>query len=107
MGAKLKNALNAQFGQHPHIGDIRGRGLFIGMEIVADRASKEPFSPEKQINKHLKKESFEAGLACYPMGGTIDGKSGDHILLAPPFIISDEQIDEVVGKLDIAIKKVI
>lgn len=107
MGAKLKNALNAQFGQHSHIGDIRGRGLFIGMEIVADRASKEPFSPEKQINKHIKKASFEAGLACYPMGGTIDGKQGDHILLAPPFIISDEQIDEVVGKLDIAIKKVI
>ncbi|MEP2978328.1 MAG: aspartate aminotransferase family protein [Lentilitoribacter sp.] len=107
MGAKLKNALNVQFGQHPHIGDIRGRGLFIGMEIVADRASKEPFSPAKQINKHIKKASFEAGLACYPMGGTIDGKQGDHILLAPPFIISDEQIDEVVGKLNIAIKKVI
>ena len=107
MGGKLKNALNAQFGQHPHIGDIRGRGLFLGIEIVADRATKEPFSPEKQINKHIKKASFDAGLACYPMGGTIDGKLGDHILLAPPFIISDAQVDEVVGKLDQAIQTVI
>lgn len=107
MGGKLKNALNAQFGQHPHIGDIRGRGLFIGLEIVADRATKQPFAPEKQINKHIKKASFEAGLACYPMGGTIDGKLGDHILLAPPFIISDAQVDEVVGKLDKAIQTVI
>ncbi len=107
MGGKLKNALNAQFGQHPHVGDIRGRGLFLGVEIVADRATKQPFAPEKQINKHIKKASFEAGLACYPMGGTIDGKLGDHILLAPPFIISDAQVDEVVGKLDQAIQTVI
>ena len=107
MGGKLKNALSAQFGQHPHIGDIRGRGLFLGIEIVADRATKQPFSPEKQINKHIKKASFDAGLACYPMGGTIDGKLGDHILLAPPFIISDAQVDEVVGKLDQAIQTVI
>lgn len=107
MGGKLKNALNAQFGQHPHIGDIRGRGLFLGVEIVADKATKQPFVPEKQINKHIKKASFEAGLACYPMGGTIDGKLGDHILLAPPFIISDAQVDEVVCKLEQAIQTVI
>lgn len=107
MGEKLMDALNNQFGQHPNIGDIRGRGLFIGLEIVADRATKAPFSHERQINKLVKKAAFDAGLACYPMGGTIDGKAGDHILLAPPFIMSDEQIDEVVYKLDQAIQAVI
>ncbi|MEM8541127.1 MAG: aspartate aminotransferase family protein [Pseudomonadota bacterium] len=102
-GGKLKSELIRQFGQHPHIGDVRGRGLFLGIEIVEDRGSKASFAPEKQIHKKLKKAAFDAGLLCYPMGGTIDGRSGDHILLAPPFIMSDTQIDEVVGKLDIAI----
>ena len=103
MGDKLKLELTRQFGQHPCVGDIRGRGLFIGLEIVEDRDAKTPFSSDKQINKKIKKAAFDAGLICYPMGGTLDGKSGDHILLAPPFIMSDSQIDEVVGKLDIAI----
>ncbi|ASJ74795.1 aspartate aminotransferase family protein [Granulosicoccus antarcticus] len=107
MGEKLKAELNRQFGQHPHISDIRGRGLFLGLEIVEDRGSKKPFSPDRQINKKLKKATFDAGLICYPMGGTIDGQNGDHILLAPPFIISDSQIDEVVGKLNNAIKDVL
>lgn len=107
MGEKLKSELTRQFGQHPNIGDIRGRGLFLGLEIVEDRDTKTPFSPEKQINKKIKKAAFEAGLICYPMGGTIDGQNGDHILLAPPFIINDKQIDEVVGKLNTAIGAVI
>lgn len=106
-GGKLKSALQSQFGQHPHIGDIRGRGLFLGLEIVADRSSKQPFASDKQVNKHIKKAAFKAGLVCYPMGGTIDGQNGDHILLAPPFIMSDEQIGEVVDKLDQAIQSVI
>ena len=103
IGNKLKLELTRQFGQHPHIGDIRGRGLFRGLEIVEDRDTKRPFAPERQINKKIKKAAFEAGLICYPMGGTLDGQSGDHILLAPPFIMSDSQIDEVVGKLSTAI----
>ncbi len=107
MGDRFKTALQAQFGSHPHIGDIRGRGLFLGLEIVEDRTTKEPFASSKQVNKHIKKAAFEAGLVCYPMGGTIDGQNGDHILLAPPFIISDAQVDEVVSKLDQAIQTVI
>lgn len=103
MGNKLQAALEAEFGQHSHIGDIRGRGLFRGLEIVKDRETKEPFAPELAINKALKKATFEAGLLCYPMGGTIDGQRGDHILLAPPFILEDTHIDEIVGKLKIAI----
>ncbi len=99
MGARLDAALRAAFGDHPHVGDIRGRGLFIGLEIVADRASKTPFAPERQIHKRLKQAAFQAGLICYPMGGTVDGRQGDHVLLAPPFIIQDRHIDELVGKL--------
>jgi len=104
VGAKLRSELESAFGQHPHVGDIRGRGLFLGMEIVSDRSTKEPFDPGLQINKKIKRNAFEAGLACYPMGGTIDGRRGDHVLLAPPFIMTDDQVDEVVSKLAIAIE---
>ncbi|MTH98837.1 aspartate aminotransferase family protein [Roseibium sp. RKSG952] len=106
MGEKLDDALRDRFGQHPHVGDIRGRGLFRGLEIVEDRASKAPFDPKKGINKALKKAAFEAGLACYPMGGTIDGVRGDHVLLAPPFIMTEAQIGEVTDKLAAAFKTV-
>ncbi|MEP3198251.1 MAG: aspartate aminotransferase family protein [Lentilitoribacter sp.] len=107
MGEKLQSALIEKFGQHPHIGDIRGRGLFRGIEIVQDRETKQPFSPDKATNKKIKKAAFETGLICYPMGGTIDGVNGDHVLLAPPFIIEDNHIDEIVEKLHLAIQKVL
>ncbi|MGC9369957.1 MAG: aspartate aminotransferase family protein [Paracoccaceae bacterium] len=99
MGDKLEAALQDAFGQHPHIGDIRGRGLFRGLEIVEDRETKRPFAPERAVHKAVKKTAFENGLICYPMGGTIDGRQGDHVLLAPPFIMEDAHIDELVGKL--------
>ncbi len=98
-GEKLDTALRDAFGQHPHIGDIRGRGLFRGIELVEDRETKAPFDPAQKIAATIKKAAFEAGLICYPMSGTIDGARGDHVLLAPPFIISDAQIDELVDKL--------
>lgn len=104
MGEKLEQALNEAFGQHPHVGDIRGRGLFRGIELVEDRDTKTPFDPARGINKAVKKAAFEAGLICYPMGGTVDGVRGDHVLLAPPFIIEDNQVTEVVDKLDRAFK---
>ena len=98
-GLKMKRALQDRFGDHPHIGDIRGRGLFLGMEFVAERAGKTPFMADQARHKRFKAAAFEAGLICYPMGGTIDGRQGDHVLIAPPFIISDEQIDELTDKL--------
>jgi adenosylmethionine-8-amino-7-oxononanoate aminotransferase len=107
MGEKLQGALQQEFGQHANIGDIRGRGLFRGIEIVEDRDTKRPFDPSRAIHKALKNATFEAGLACYPMGGTVDGKTGDHILLAPPFIMEDNHIDEVISKLQIAITKIL
>ncbi len=99
MGERLAAALTERFGQHPNVGDIRGRGLFRGVEIVADRESKAPFAPEARVAPKLKAAALEAGLICYPMQGTIDGRVGDHVLLAPPFIISEAEIAELVDTL--------
>ncbi|MXU64553.1 aspartate aminotransferase family protein [Oceanomicrobium pacificus] len=98
-GARLQAALEDRFGQHPHVGDIRGRGLFRGLELVEDRETKAPFDPARRIAARIKSTCFDGGLVCYPMPGTIDGKRGDHVLLAPPYIISDTEIDELVDKL--------
>ena len=106
-GEALQSRLCERFGQHPHVGDLRGRGLFRGIELVADRATKEPFDPAQGVAAKIKKAAFAEGLICYPMSGTIDGRRGDHILLAPPFIIEDTQLDELTDKLDRAISAVI
>lgn len=103
-GAMLMASLQERFGQHPHIGDIRGRGLFQGMEFVLSREDKAPFDPDLGFHRRFKAAAFEAGLICYPMGGTIDGRRGDHVLLAPPFIISDDQIGELTDKLETALE---
>uniref|UniRef100_UPI002FDDEF3C aminotransferase class III-fold pyridoxal phosphate-dependent enzyme n=1 Tax=Rubrimonas sp. TaxID=2036015 RepID=UPI002FDDEF3C len=95
LDARLRGAL----GRHPHVGDIRGRGLFRGVELVADRETKAPFDPARKLHAKVKAAAFEAGLICYPMGGTIDGVQGDHILLAPPYVIEEPQLDELVEKL--------
>ncbi len=99
MGDALNAALHSALGQHPHVGDIRGRGLFRGIELVADRETKAPFDPHLGIAAKFKKAAFANGLICYPMSGTIDGQNGDHVLIAPPFIIDESQIGELVGKL--------
>ncbi|MCH2095280.1 MAG: aspartate aminotransferase family protein [Rhodobacteraceae bacterium] len=107
IGADLKSALTDRFGQHPNIGDIRGRGMFLGLEFVADRDNKQPFPADRRIAPQIKSAAFEAGLICYPMAGTRDGKSGDHVLLAPPFILTETQVAELVDKLAVAIDRVI
>ena len=99
MGEMLHAALIEVFGQHPHVGDIRGRGLFRGLEFVKDRESKTPFDPAAGMAAKLKRNAMKNGLICYPNSGTIDGVRGDHVLLAPPFIITDDQIGELVDKL--------
>lgn len=98
-GDKLQAALEDALGSHPNVGDIRGRGLFRGIELVQDRVTKTTFDPAKKLHAKIKANAFERGLICYPMGGTIDGLNGDHVLLAPPFIMDDAQVDEVVTKL--------
>ena len=106
-GAALREALEARFGNHHHIGDIRGRGLFIGLELVADRASKEPFDPALKLHAKIKKQAMVEGMVCYPAGGTVDGTRGDHILLAPSFIVQQPHLDEIVDKLGRSIDSVL
>ncbi|HEX6156886.1 MAG TPA: aspartate aminotransferase family protein [Burkholderiales bacterium] len=103
LGRALETRLRDAFAEHPHVGDIRGRGLFWGVEIVEDRATKRPFDPKLRMHARLKRKALEAGLMCYPMGGAIDGVQGDHVLLAPPFIVDETRLDELVDKLAIAI----
>jgi adenosylmethionine-8-amino-7-oxononanoate aminotransferase len=98
-GESMMHALAEAFGQHPHVGDIRGRGLLIGLELVADRDSKATFDPNAMVWNAIQAAGMEQGLLCYPGFGTADGINGDHILLAPPFIIDDRHVDEIVGKL--------
>ncbi len=103
MGELLEKKLRSAFGKHPHVGEIRGRGLFRAIELVEDRASKRPFDAARKVNVRLKKASLEAGLMCYPMGGTLDGVQGDHVLFAPPFIVEEKQLDELVEKFSKAL----
>lgn len=103
MGARLHDALQERFGNHHHVGDIRGRGLFRAIELVADRASKAPFDPKLQLHARVKKEAMARGMMCYPMGGTIDGRQGDHVLLAPPFIVDESHVAEIADRLGVAV----
>jgi len=103
MGNHLQRRLEERFANHHHVGDIRGRGLFRGVEMVAERGSKQPFAPELKLNAVIKREAMARGLMVYPMGGTIDGIRGDHILLAPPFIVNREQVDAIVERLGDAV----
>lgn len=98
-GEQLRAMLRDRLGDHPHVGDIRGRGLFVGIEFVLDRDGKTPFDPARKLNALIKREAMHRGLMIYPMGGTIDGKQGDHVLLAPPFICTPSDIDRIVARL--------
>ncbi len=106
-GDYFQSSLQSRLGQHPHVGDIRGRGMFWGVELVEDKSSKTPFTSDRKIAARLKKAAFDAGLICYPMPGTRDGKSGDHVLLAPPFIASESELEQVGEILEIAIEQVV
>ena len=103
LGAQLERRLTERFGNHRHVGDIRGRGLFQAIELVADRATREPFDPALKLHQRVKAIAFEGGLGCYPAGGTADGRSGDHVLLAPPYIATSDDIDMIVDRLGQAV----
>jgi adenosylmethionine-8-amino-7-oxononanoate aminotransferase len=103
MGTHLQRRLHERFGNNPYVGDIRGRGLFWGLELVADRATKEPFDPALRLHARVKEHAMARGLLIYPMGGTIDGSRGDHVLIAPPFIADALTIDTIVERLGDAI----
>jgi adenosylmethionine-8-amino-7-oxononanoate aminotransferase len=98
-GASFKRMLKEAFGAHPHVGDIRGRGMLLALELVRDRASKAPFDPALKLHAAVKDQAMARGLMVYPMGGTIDGHRGDHILLAPPFIATEAELAEITSRL--------
>ncbi len=102
-GAALRAALTDRFGGQRHVGDIRGRGLFLGIELVQDRETKTCFDPALKLNARIKRAAMAGGLICYPGGGTADGSKGDHILLAPPFILEEAHLAELVDKLEAAL----
>ena len=103
IGKRLETALTERFGNHRHVGDIRGRGLFWAIEFVSNRTTKTPFDPALKINERVKREAFARGLSGYPMGGTIDGHSGDHFIVAPPYIVTEPEIDTIVERLGDAV----
>jgi adenosylmethionine-8-amino-7-oxononanoate aminotransferase len=105
-GEILQKILERDLGQSQFVGDIRGRGLFRGIEIVKDRSTKEPFSKKLNVANKIKKEALNLGLICYPMQGTVDGIIGDHILIAPPFIINEDEINEISSKLKTTIENI-
>jgi adenosylmethionine-8-amino-7-oxononanoate aminotransferase len=98
-GERLRRLLTDRFRNHPNVGDIRGRGLLVGLELVADRATKAPFDADLVMHRRAKLDAFRRGLLIYPSGGTIDGRSGDHILLAPPYNVTDSELDMIVDLL--------
>ncbi len=102
-GVHFARRLQERFGNHPFVGDVRGRGLFYGVELVADRGTKEPFDPARKLHATIKREAMARGLMIYPMGGTVDGTRGDHVLMAPPFIVDNGAIDTIVERLGDAI----
>lgn len=105
LGHELRQRLQDRFGAHPHVGDIRGRGLFLGLELVEDRSSKRSFAPTTALAQKVRQSAMQNGLMCYPMAGTIDGVQGHHILLAPPFILDLAQLDELVDKLELSLQQ--
>ena len=106
-GEALQGMLQQRFGDHPHVGDIRGRGLFWGVELVSDRATKQWFDPSRKLHARIKAEAMAEGLMVYPMSGTVDGVRGDHILLAPPFIASEDELAQIVQRLGVAVDRAI
>lgn len=107
MGQQLDTQLRERFAAHPYIGDIRGRGLFVALEVVLDRERKQPFDPKWKLHERIKRQALANGLAVYPSGGTIDGVRGDHVLIAPPYIVRSDEIEMIVDKIRLAIDSAI
>jgi adenosylmethionine-8-amino-7-oxononanoate aminotransferase len=106
MGLILEDRLRERFASHPHVGDIRGRGLFFALEFVEDRSTRRPFDPKLHVQDQVKRRALANGLAIYPTAGTVDGMSGDHLIVAPPYAIQKNDIDMIVDRLQDAVSEV-
>lgn len=106
-GKKLEAALKDRLGKEAHVGEIRGRGLFWGVEFVKDKETKKPFDAPLKFGPTVQKRALDFGIAIYPGAGTIDGYTGDHVLIAPPYTVTDSEIDVIVDTLLKAYKDVV
>ena len=106
-GEKFQGRLRERIGDVEAVGDIRGRGFFVGIELVEHRDTKQPFNPELTVFDRIRKRGMESGLICYPVGGTLDGVQGDVAILAPPFIATDNELEEIIDKFDSVLRRVL
>jgi adenosylmethionine-8-amino-7-oxononanoate aminotransferase len=105
--ARLEAALVERLGNHAHVGEIRGRGLFLAVELVADRAGRTPFEPGLALHERVRDAALARGLACYPMNGTIDGRLGDHAILAPPYIVTEDEVAMIAERFSAAVEEAV
>jgi adenosylmethionine-8-amino-7-oxononanoate aminotransferase len=105
-GNTLERLLTERFGNHRHVGDVRGRGLFWALEFVSDRGGRTPFAPSAEIAERVKQAALDRGLGVYPCVGTVDGTQGDHVIVAPPYIVIDADLVEIVDRLGEAVDAV-
>jgi len=101
----LRDAL-APLQPHRHVGDIRGLGLFVGIEFVRDKSTRVPFDPSHATAEKIRSAAMDEGVLTYPTQGCVDGTRGDHILLAPPFIITSKESALIADALTTALGKV-
>jgi adenosylmethionine-8-amino-7-oxononanoate aminotransferase len=104
-GQLLDQLLRERFAEHPHVGDIRGRGLMRAVEIVADRSTKQNFDASLQIDTRLTEHALDLGLICYVSGSSSESQVGDHVLLMPPYIVEPQHIEELVDKFGRALDR--
>jgi len=104
-GPRLLDALRAELATVEAVGDIRGRGFFIGIEFVADRATREPFDPALKLSLRVGAEAAADGLLFYPVSGNVDGRRGDALILAPPYNATDAELGEIVARLGAATRR--
>lgn len=105
MGELLEQRLKTAFLEHEFVGDVRGRGLFWALEFVADKDERAPFPAHCRISDRLRHHALEAGLAIYPSSGTVDGRVGDHVIIAPPFIVTAADVEEIIERLQVGVEK--
>ncbi|MCX7890650.1 MAG: aminotransferase class III-fold pyridoxal phosphate-dependent enzyme, partial [Rhodobacteraceae bacterium] len=103
-GPQWRAELGARFAGLPEVGDLRGRGFFVGLELVRDPATKEPFDPALKLHERIRAEALDRGLICYPMGGNVDGVRGDVVILAPPYNATEDDLGEIAEKLEAAVR---
>jgi hypothetical protein len=104
-GRNLREALSPLL-SHRHVGDVRGLGLLLGVEFLKDKRSREPFPKSENIAEKIRQAALGEGVLTYPTQGCVDGQRGDHVLLAPPFTISDEESALIGRALQLALTKV-